>query len=250
MSLSHGDLAGTIFPEISIDEYKPKAGEEREVIVVAFYADDLPPAEDLNTFIQRGFIDTMDVEVSPSTNEDGHYLVFVEMARNETFPNKFLALLEDITNLVGKTDWKISTYLSDGKSFSANDPTLFQYITLSPAEYVPKDKINMDKMEESIRDFFSASLVTHLTIDNNNVIITGNNSKIIAEVIDIGEYDDVIGRNFLSESAFNVGQVPYEAKVLNSILGNCQVLPIEEYICINKDDRMMLLKDTQIKYGV
>ena len=62
MSLKNGDLAGTILPEVSIDEFQPKAGDEQDVIVVAFYLDDQTPADDLNTFIQRGFIDTLDVE--------------------------------------------------------------------------------------------------------------------------------------------------------------------------------------------
>ena len=74
MSLKNGDLAGTVLQEVSIDEFEPKAGDDLEVIVVAFYLTDEAPAEDLNTFIQRGFIDTLDVEVSPNTDEEGRYL--------------------------------------------------------------------------------------------------------------------------------------------------------------------------------
>ena len=249
MSLVNGDLEGTILPNISIDEFKPKAGDDEDVIVVAFYLKDLGPAEDLNTFIQRGFIDTLDVEVSPSTDEDGNYLVFVEMSRDDTFPNKFQALLVDVGNLVDNTDWNIKTYYSNEKTFKYNDPMLYQYIVLSPADYVPKDEFKMKKIKEAIEEFFSTSLVTNLTIDNNIVIIAGNGKKIIAEVIDVGDYDTVIGRNFLSESAFGVGQNPYEANVLTGILGNCQILPIGNYLCINNDDQIMLLKDTQLKYG-
>ena len=103
-------------------------------------------------------------------------------------------------------------------------------------------------MKEAIGEFFNASLVRDLTIDGNVVTLAGNGGKIIAEVVDVGDYDTVIGRNFLSESAFRVGQNPYEAKVLSSILGNCQILPIGKYLCVNNDDRVMLLKDTQIEY--
>ena len=83
MSLKNEDLKGTILPTVSIDEFEPKAGDNENVIVVAFYLIDQDPAEDLNTFIQRGVVDTLDVEVSPNTDDDGRYLVFVEMARNE-----------------------------------------------------------------------------------------------------------------------------------------------------------------------
>lgn len=249
MSLKNGDLEGTILPDVSLDEFEPKAGKDVEVIVVAFYLSDEAPAEDLNTFIQRGFIDTLDVEVSPSTDEDGRYLVFVEMSRDDTFPEKFQALLKDVGNLSGNMDWKVKTYFSNGQSFAYNDPELYSYIIINPEEYVPKDKFKMTKMKEAIEEFFNASLVANLTIDGNTVTLTGNGRKVVAEVIDVGDYDTVIGRNFLSESAFKVGQNPYEAKVLLSILGNCQILPIGKYLCINNDDRVMLLKDTQIAYG-
>jgi len=248
MSLKNGDLAGTILPDVSLDEFEPKAGDDVDVIVVAFYLNDEAPAADLNTFIQRGFIDTLDVEVSPNTDEEGRYLVFVEMSRDETFPSKFTALLKDVGNVSGNMDWQVTTYFSDGQSFAYNDPELYNYVIIDPADYVPKDEFKMVDMKEAIEDFFGASLVADLTIDGNIVTLVGNGRRIVAEVIDVGDYDTVIGRNFLSESAFRVGQNPYEAKVLSSILGNCQILPIGKYLCVNNDDRVMLLKDTQIEY--
>lgn len=248
MSLKNGDLAGTVLPEVSIDEFEPKAGDDLEVIVVAFYLTDEAPAEDLNTFIQRGFIDTLDVEVSPNTDEEGRYLVFVEMSRNDTFPNKFQALLQDVGNLTGDMDWQVKTYFSDDRVFKFNDPELYNYIIIDPDLYVPKDKFKMKELDEAIMEFFGGSLVTDLTIDGNVVTLMGNNRRIVAEVVDVGDYDVVIGRNFLSESAFGVGQNPFEAKVLLSILGNCQVLPIGKYLCVNRDDKVMLLKNTQINH--
>ena len=248
MSLKNGDLFGTILSDVSIDEFEPKAGNDSNVIVVAFYINDKDPAEDLNTFIQRGYIDTLDVEVSPSTDEDGHYLVFVEMSRDDTFPNKFQALIKDVENLTGNMKWKIRTYYSDDRTFSFNDPELFNYIIVDPDQYVSKDEFKMKDMKESIEKFFKESMMTNLTIIDSNVIIEGNGRKIIAEVVDVGDYDIVIGRNFLSESAFGVGQNPFEAQVLMSILGNCQILPLGKYLCVNRDDKVMLLKNTHIKY--
>lgn len=249
MSLNNGDLAGTILPNVSIDEFEPKAGKDIDVIVVAFYLTDEGPAEDLNTFIQRGFIDTLDVEVSPNTDEEGRYLVFVEMSRDDKFIEKFRELLKDIENLTGDIVWRVKTYFSDGRSFTPDDPELTNFIIIDPSQYVPKDEFKMKDIEESINKFFRGSLVTHLTIDKNIVTLTGNSGKIIAEVTDVGDYDTVIGRNFLSESAFNVGTSSHEAKILRGILGNYNVLPIGKYLCINFDEQVMLLKNTQITYG-
>lgn len=246
MSLQHGDLKGTILPEISIDEFEPKAGKDVDVIVVAFYLTDQEPAEDLNTFIQRGFIDTLDVEVSPNTDEDGRYLVFVEMSRDDTFPEKFQGLVTDVTNLTGDMDWSVKTYFSDGQSFAFNDPALFNYVIIDPADYVPKDKFKMKDITEGVKEFFKTSLVTNLTISGNTVTVQGRSRKVVMEVVDVGDYDAVIGRNFLSESAFSVERNPYEAKVLASIMGNCQILPLGKFLCVNSGDKVMLLKNTQL----
>lgn len=249
MSLKNGDLTGVILPDVSIDEYEPKAGEEKDVIVIAFYLSDQEPAEDLNTFIQRGFIDTLDVEVSPNTDEEGRYLVFVEMSRDDTFPEKFMALLKDVENLSGEDNWDIKTYYSGDTTFTKDDPALFNYLILDPLQYIPKDKFKMKELEEGIVEFFEGSLMTDLTIDGNIVTLTHNKRKIVTEVVDVGDYDTVIGRNFLSESAFGVGQISFEAKVLQNMLGTCQVLPLEKYLCVNKDDTIMILKNTQLDYG-
>ena len=248
MSLKNGDLAGTILPDVSIDAFQPKAGDEKDVIVVAFYLNDQDPAEDLNTFIQRGYIDTLDVEVSPSTDEEGRYLVFVEMSRDDTFPNKFQALLKDVGNLAGEMDWKVTTYFSDGRSFAYNDPELFNYVIIEPEDYVPKDEFKMKDLDESVHSFFNASMLTNLTIEGNVVTLAGSGKQMIAEVIDVGDYDTVIGRNFLGESAFRVAEQSYEANMLSAISGY-NVLPIGEYLCVNYDEQVMLLKDTQLKYG-
>jgi hypothetical protein len=246
MSLKNGDLAGTLLPDVSIDEFEPKAGENLEVIVVAFHLTDQGPAEDLNTFIQRGFIDTLDVEVSPNTDEEGRYLVFVEMSRDDSFPNKFQALIKDVENVAGKLDWQVKTYFSDGQVFAFNDPALYNYVIIDPSDYVPKEKFKVKDIEEGIQQFFSNSLVTNLTISGNTVTVAGTRHKVVMEVVDVGDYDAVIGRNFLSESAFGVGRNPYEAQVLQSIMGNCQILPLGKYLCVSKDDKVMLLKNTQL----
>jgi hypothetical protein len=249
MSLKYEDLKGTVLGTVSIDEFEPKAGDNLEVIVVAFYLTDQGPADDLNTFIQRGFIDTLDVEVSPNTDQDGNYLVFVEMGRDDTFPNKFQALLKDITNVTGPMDWKVKTYFSDGMEFDYNDPALYQYVIINPEDYVSKEEFKVEELDENIHEFFGNSLISNLTFDGNTLTLSSARNKIVAEVVDVGSYDIVIGRNFLSESAFGVGQVPHEARVLQSMLGNCNVLPLGSYLCISNGDQVVLLKNTELNYG-
>jgi hypothetical protein len=248
MSLKNEDLHGTLLPTVSIDEFEPKAGDTADVIVVAFYLLDQEPAEDLNTFIQRGVIDTLDIEVSPNTDEDGRYLVFVEMNRDDTFPNKFQALLKDVENVSGKMDWKIKTYLSDDKEFALNDPELYNFIVINPQEYVSKDEFMKESIEDKVTSFLQDAHIMYCNFNGNTVTIGRGNRSIIAEVVDIGDYDTVIGRNFLAESAFRLTNTPIEATVLTGMLGVYEVMPIDKYLCVGKDDKVMLLRNTEIKY--
>lgn len=248
MSLKNNDLKNCVLDKVSLDEFEPKAGDTKDVIVVAFYLIDENPAKDLNTFIQRGFIDTLDVDVSPSTDEEGNYLVFVEMNRDDSFPNKFQALLKDVENVAGEMKWKVRTYLTDDREFDYNDPELYNYVIVDPEAYVPKDEFKVKEMKESIEKFLQASYVSRLTIDGNIVTLSDNRRKIVAEVVDVGDYDTVIGRNFLSESAFGVSRKPMEANILEGILGNCQILPLGKFLCVNRGDQVMLLKNTEIDY--
>jgi hypothetical protein len=247
VGLKYGDLKDTIQSLISIDEFQPKAGSEENVIVVAFYFNDKEPAQDLNTFIQRGFIDTLDVEVSPNTDEDGRYLVFVEMDRSIDFPQKFNALVKDVENLTGKLDWRIKPYLSDA-DFPFGDPQIFKNVILVSNAYQSKEEFKMSNMNENINEFFKSSMLTGLTITENTVILLHNRSKIVAEVIDVGDYDTVIGRNALAESAFNLGQKSFEAKVLSSMLGNYDVFPIDKFLLLTRGEQVMLVKNTYVSH--
>jgi hypothetical protein len=106
----------------------------------------------------------------------------------------------------------------------------------------------MEDEKENVKEFFKNSALTSLIVENDYVIMTANGHSIIAEVADVGEYDLVIGRNHLAESAFKIEQKPHEARVLEKILGNYDVLPIGQYICVGHADNVMLLKNTQLKY--
>jgi hypothetical protein len=248
MSLNNKDLHGTVLPLVSIDEFEPKAGNTHDVIVVAFYLIDEDPAADLNTFIQRGFVDSLDVEVSPNTDEDGNYLVFVEMSRDDTFPNKFQALVKDVENVAGKLDWKVKTYLSGDKEFAYNDVAIYKYVITNPEEYVTKDEFMKESMESDVKSFLQESHIMYMDFDKSRITLGRGDRAIVAEVVDVGDYDTVIGRNFLSESPFRLTNRPIEATILTGMLGSYEVMPIDKFLCVGKGDKVMLLKNTEIKY--
>ena len=77
-------LKGTVLETITVDEFTPKSGVSEEVAVIAFRLNDDAPAQDLNTYIQRGYIDVIDAEVSPNPDEDGNYFCNMSSTRTPT----------------------------------------------------------------------------------------------------------------------------------------------------------------------
>lgn len=104
--LRENDLDDLVLSKITIDDFEPKSGSEDEVVVVTFRAKDDEPANDLASFIEKGSHDILDTEVSPSVDEDGNYLVFVEIKRNDSLFDTVKAIVKDITRLVNIEQWQ------------------------------------------------------------------------------------------------------------------------------------------------
>ena len=81
MSIQNNDLIDLIKSTFSVDQYKSKIGDDKNVVVLAFEVKDADPAKDLSQFIETGH-DCIDVDVSPGPDKDGNYKVFVELERN------------------------------------------------------------------------------------------------------------------------------------------------------------------------
>ncbi len=103
-----GDLENLVSPKVSIDEFEAKSGSDKEVLVVAFYVKDDEPAMDLATFIERGSHKIIDTEVSPAPDDDGHYLVFVELNKDDNTMQTVLDILKDMKQLVDIKTWEFN----------------------------------------------------------------------------------------------------------------------------------------------
>lgn len=107
--VKYNELKSLVSSKITVADFEPKIGNVNDVTVVAFYVKDESPANDLARFIERGVIEILDTEVSPTADENGMYLVFVEI-KNEDLMRKVFEILEDITGLVDIEEWTIDFY--------------------------------------------------------------------------------------------------------------------------------------------
>lgn len=114
-------LRDLVSPILSLNEYDAKAGTNDEVVVLAITVDDQEPAKELNKFIQRGFLNFLDSDVSPNPNEFGKYVVFVEFKNSDSVLDHVYKFVEDIENLTGKEKWKLKLHRVN-ELFDLKDP--------------------------------------------------------------------------------------------------------------------------------
>lgn len=149
-NLEYGDLKRLIHPELHIDEYKSKMGDDADICVLSLKIKNKEPANDIVNFIEKGYDFVLDADVSSGEKEDGDYLVFIEIERNSSLPLQIINMMSDIMNLGEQqlSDWRVRYY----KSMDDHDLTiesLENLIPLSADSYNKKFKIKeLDKDTE------------------------------------------------------------------------------------------------------
>jgi hypothetical protein len=112
--LEQGDLKRLIHSELHIDEFKSKLGDDADVVVASFKVDNKEPANDLVNFIEKGYDWVLDADVSSGEMDDGSYIVFVELDRNDQVAENIMDLMQDLMNLTDQAiaDWRVRYFKS------------------------------------------------------------------------------------------------------------------------------------------
>lgn len=181
--LREEDLAELVIPMMSIDEFESKVDDD--AIVVGFYIKDSDPADDLNRFIQKSPISLLDTDVSPAPNEDGYFLVFVELSRDGTFTEKLKTILSEIQNLVSidANDWSFTCYGHDGV-FEATDDNLRILIRTESIEDLKQKAFDDDLLE-----FFQHSVLDNVELLEGVLSISRSNNTVSGEIVSFGPAD-------------------------------------------------------------
>jgi len=194
--LKEGDLEELVLPMVSIDEYESKLDDDS--IVVAFFVYDKDPAQDLNRFIQKGATSILDTDVSPAPNEDGYYLVFVELLRDAAFPEKLTSILGTLQGLTGIENWKAIFY-EDGSIGPITQESIAEKVRL--VSHVDDEEQVQDAVEESLNEFFRASDLEALNVEHNRVVIEARGVVVELDYVDLGSFEAVAENNAVMASA-------------------------------------------------
>src|SRR6056300_543377 len=119
MSLQSNDLKDFVNNIFTIDSYKSKMGQDKDISVLAFEVLEQNPAKDLMNFIEKGYEFVLDADISTGENKKGKYNVFVEIERDRHLPENIANILEEVSKLTGIEDWKYRYYKNvESKSFT------------------------------------------------------------------------------------------------------------------------------------
>lgn len=132
--LDYHDLKGQIAPTLTVDEYAAKMGKDSDIVTLTFIMNSKLAAKDLVTWLEIGYDFVLDASVSDGEIEPGKYLVFVEMNRRTSVPDRIVEILQDLETLtdINIKDWVVTV---DEEEHDANIDVLKQVITLSPHDY-------------------------------------------------------------------------------------------------------------------
>ena len=165
--LKAGDLDGVISKRFSVDQFKSKMGEDRNIMVLAFTVDGMAPAKDLERFAETGYKEVLDADATPGTLEDGKHRVFVEFARTEGVDQHIRKFLDDLKKLTNIEIFEF-TYHKNVTPFEASAANLAKILPRTPEAYT--QKINGMKLEET-QTFFDRFQMMEFKLDNNVVSI-------------------------------------------------------------------------------
>ncbi|MDA8842098.1 hypothetical protein N9N08_00300 [bacterium] len=247
MPLRENDLVNTMFKDISIDEFEPKTGDTKDVLVLGFYLNENLSGKDLYSYLNNSIIEIRDVEVSPNPNPEGRFMVFLEMDRKIDIYNNVKDVVKEVERLSGKLNWQISTLLSE-ENLEFNEDNFNRFVQTDPDNYLSPEewrtqkveseqKAEEDRIEEEAQDksnrileFLKATNILEAGINEGTLHMRGSRDIASFKVIDFGNSNDIMEQLGINESAIKLDFDKVRLSKLNAMLGEVKAIPIDEYI--------------------
>lgn len=132
-----GNLEGMIADKFLVDAFQPKNCDEKDVMVVAFLVSESNSAAELCDFIAQGPFQFLNVEASRSPDEDGNYVVLVEISRNGKMVEHLENLLKYIDQLAHVNEWYFQPYGQDSAIAWSSD-RFNQCVPQNPDEFTDR----------------------------------------------------------------------------------------------------------------
>lgn len=146
--LRYKDMMGMILPQLTIDEFSSKMGEDDHVVVVSFFIKNQQAADDLVNWFETGYDFVLDADRSPGMIKDNRYVVFVELERRSRTGDHIQDLLNDLDTLtdIDPQEW---TAKYKDQTWKFNIENYKQHVPLSPLQYRQEKEQDLNKIREA-----------------------------------------------------------------------------------------------------
>ncbi len=165
--LKAGDLDGVVSKQFSVDQYKSKMGDDKNILVLGFIVDGQAPARDLERFAEVGYSSVLDADATPGTLEDGKHRVFIEFARKPEVVKQIISFLEDLKKLTNIEEFEYTYHKGENPTLVSAE-TLGEQIPTTPESY--EMKVNEMRVSEA-RHFFDKYDMMECKIVENTMTV-------------------------------------------------------------------------------
>jgi hypothetical protein len=118
-------------------------------------------------FVEKGFHFVLDSDVSSGENDKGDYFVFVEIERSSRLAEQIDDIIKSVEKLTSLSEWKFK-YHKSSKEYDLSEETLSSVVPRSSSEY---DGLMRKMKTESVKKFFTKTLMDDLTVDDGIITI-------------------------------------------------------------------------------
>ena len=188
--LKAGDLEGVVNKQFSIDQFKSKMGDDKNILVLGLVVDGQAPAKDLERFAEVGYKSVLDADATPGTLEDGKHRVFIEFARSPEVIAQIMSFLEDLKKLTNIEEFEY-TYHKNEKPTMVSAGTLGEAIPTTPEAY--EQRVNEMRVSEA-RHFFDKYDMMECNIAENIMTVkkTGAGHDLKFELHKFGATNEIM----------------------------------------------------------
>jgi soluble cytochrome b562 len=210
-------------------------GDDQNIITLSFSVKTKESADDLVSFLEKGYDFILDADVTAGEQSDGTFKVFVELERVRDAHEQIVEVVDGIKKLAEKDKLKFR-YYKDFRSHEATLENIQQYVPEDPDNYgIVANESNMN----NFKNFFSKSFVE--SIDMLDDILTIK--KMYADplhfkFVDIGERELVLNNITESLNFNDFAEVIY----LSKYIGNYNITKYGKKLTLENNGKALVLE--------
>lgn len=236
MGLHANDLNGLIDHMFEIDSFQSKMGDDENIVTLSFSVIAKEAANDLSSFLEKGYSFILDCDVTAGEQSDGTYKVFVEIERNKHSSENIFEILDGVKKLSGVNDYKFRYY----KNFRSHDASLENL-----QEMIPDDPKNYGiKMEESslnnYKNFFNRSFLDEVDLNENCLTIKKKYADTLT--FEFVDFDDTLKIVENIEGRFDLMESYSEILFLTKYIGDYNISKYGETLVFENEGKSLVLK--------